>query len=393
MRVLIVTHIGETLGHLVRAFSIAAELRRAGCEIHFVSSREGEKLVIERDSSFAHHSVSWTWSHNSLNLQDDWGAGPIRQSAWEMAGVILRIRPDLVIGFPGVVSGFVCRYLGVPHVSVMHAPYLAPIWILKGTSPVEGRILESAKHACEIANHLASSLCSSLGLPTLSYLEFLRTERIFVPQPGITLDPSFDNILVTDFITGTIGPDIPSNWDLTGESCCYITFGSGNSCDLTILIQEAESIFDNVIVTYGNEYHDYCGLRTFATSFLDSQCVAHVATAVISHGGLGTVGTFAKHGIPQAIIPTELDQATTAVYASRAHLAEILGLDDWLRRDGFGRQMPSLEREAVHSLMLQLWESGPSVSLKADGAVIIAQALLCDQAIREEKRANRALGV
>jgi len=114
-----------------------------------------------------------------------------------------------------------------------------------------------------------------------------------------------------------------------------------------------------------------------AKPFIASSSLAGQVAAVISHGGIGTVGTFAEHGTPQLIIPTELDQATMAVHAARLGLAMHCGLDSWARRGKLGRQLPEFS-EAEFVSLLYIFRSTRKSSAKfvSSGASDILPALM-----------------
>ncbi len=377
MRILLVVHIGETLGHLVRALTVADELHQRGCTIHITAAGRAADVVAAHNPLFRFHPVDWQWSHNSHSPSRliPKLLNSIFRSGHAISDVMTSVRPDLVLGFPGVVSGYAARRLKVPHASVMHAPYLAPLWNVTDPAPEEEAIIAFSRRMCKIADRTAWALLTVLGQRRLRYSEFLQTERIFVPQPGLQLSSANPNIKVVSFIRGSIGPSL-DELDIPVEDSCYVTFGSGNPCDIVPLVRAAAEVFEHVIVTYGSQKLGFESSRVTARPLLSSASLAGRVKAVVSHGGLGTVGTFAAFGTPQLIIPTELDQATTAMYSRRAGIARTLGLETWTRRKRLGRRLPMFDANAVRDKLLGLHASGKGKTVATSGAAEIADGIM-----------------
>jgi len=222
---------------------------------------------------------------------------------------------------------------------------------------------------------ILSHLSTRLGLPKLTYNEYLRTEPIFVPQPGLPL-PDFDNLYQVGFIRASLGPPFDET-HVNLDRACYITFGSGNPCDVTRIVQVARSVFPWVIVSTSATPLRQIPSQVIARPFIASSSLAGRVTTVVSHGGIGTVGTFAEHRTPQLIIPTEIDQATMAVHANRLGIARHCGLDAWARRPRLGRHLPEFDDKELLSTLeaLQSGPMGPG-NIVCSGASEIAWGLL-----------------
>jgi len=381
MRILMIAHIGETLGHLVRGLAIAEELTSRGIRVEFAASNKAEWLLKNSKYDYIHHKLRWRWSHNSCDPDKPPSSflDGVLESNLDVLELLKSLRPDLIVGLPGVFTTQVARHLEIPHISVLHGPYLSPIVYIKEPSPTESVVLEFAKHifygGCVDA--IFSRLSQVLGLPELTYEEYLRTEIIFVPQPGLSL-PNYPNIHQFGFIRASIGPPLDDRDANLGEAC-YITFGSGNPCDITRIVEWARNVFPWVIVSTGRTKLQKIPSSTVTKPFIASSSLAGRVAAVISHGGIGTVGTFAEHGTPQLIIPTECDQATMAVHAARLGIAKHCGLDSWAERPRLGRHLPEFsEEQFLSSLRILRSPSIYSLKIISSGASEVASALVSE---------------
>lgn len=386
MRILMIAHIGETLGHLVRGLAIADELTALDIEVEFAASYKAEGLLKTWKNTYTHHKLGWRFSHNSCdpNIPPSSFLNRVLEANKDILRLLDNLRPDLVVGLPGIFTTQVLRHLEIPHVSILHGPYLSPIVALEEPTPTESVVLEFAKKifcgGC--VNNIFSYLSKAIKLPELTYEEYLQIEKIFVPQPGLRL-PNLSNIQQVHFIRASFGPPLgPQGADL--EKACYITFGSGNPCNISRVIQLAHTVFPRVIVSTGHTRLHGIPKGVTTRSFIASSSLAGRVGAVISHGGIGTVGTFAEYGTPQLIIPTELDQATMAVHAARLGIACHCGLDSWAKEPRLGRHLPAFSEEAFIALLhtLHSMPMHPS-GIVSSGASDIASALICASTPKE----------
>lgn len=386
MRILIIPHIGETLGHVVRAIAIADELRLRGASVSFALAPRGVRFIQMQRMAYPTHVVNWGWSHNSFNLENQSSAllEHTLQTVRELIEALDQIRPDLVIGMPGLASTQAARYLQIPHVSVLHGPYLAPLLDLPAPTPPERRIVELARKMCYgPMNSCFSAASRTFGLPALDYDAFVQSEWLFVPQPGLPL-PNWPNIWRTQFVRASFGPDLLQSEYSGVPGTCYVTFGSGNPCDITELVALVASVFQSIIVTTGDRVLARSIPNVVAQPYIASASLAGKVTAVVNHGGLGTVGTFAEYHTPQLIVPTELDQAMTALAAFRLGIAAHFGLDVWEYRPPTGRRLPPLDRAAFTASLIALRDAPHSTtSYGGGGAAEIADALLSNEIFRK----------
>jgi UDP:flavonoid glycosyltransferase YjiC (YdhE family) len=377
---LIVAHVGETLGHLVRALAIADALHAEGMEVQIAASEDAAVLLESWNRRYKHHAIPWGFSHNDLSTDGPSASfeNEVVKSVRELKGVISKIMPDVVVGFPGLFSAQVARGCGVEHVSIMHAPYLSPRIKISRPSRIERSALGLTNELLRDGGPIDvafAAISSQLGLPRLQYRGFLKNETIMVPQPGLCIEKA-DNLSFHSFISATYGEEYRGDVSQLGDAC-YVSFGSGNPCDLTLLLEVAAEVFPRVIFSAGRVCAGSVpsGVEYYDT--LSSHCLAGRIGAVISHGGIGTVGTFARYGCPQLIIPTEPDQATMAVHGPRLGVAIEYGLEAWAENPKTGRRLPALQRAELRKKLEFLRDQKSTGLFPADtGAFEIAQEIV-----------------
>ena len=376
MRALFVVHIGETVGHLVRALAVADEMAERGVSVEIACSRAGSWLLEEWNQRYSFHALDWSFSHNSLSVGSPSAqhTKPIIDMQYSLMRVLREVRPDVVIGFPGIFSAQVCRTEGVQHFSVLHGPYLSPIVQLADATVEERAVLNfGSEFFHSFVNGIYDCLHATLGLQNLTYSDYLLTEQILVPQPSLGF-PNISNLHVVPFIRASFGPELLIGD--TNQRICYITFGSGNPCGIEEIVHAAEDCFERVCVTAGFRQVQAKRKDTVVLPFAASASLASRVDTVVSHGGIGTVGTFAEAGARQLIIPTEVDQATMAVHAPRAGLASVVGLSEWASRPMLGRRLPHLSKTQLHDAMVSLHEAPNPPCVVASGAAYIAEFVL-----------------
>ncbi len=378
MYVLMIAHIGETLGHLVRGLSIADELTARGIQVELACSPRAASLLENWRIQYPHHRIRWDFSHNSMapDVPSTRFLSFVTETTSDVVKLLNNTKPDLVIGLPGVFSVQAARSLGIPHISILHGPWLSPIVSVEKPTAVELAVLNFAQRifmdGC--VDRVYSHLSRTMGFPDLNYQGYLESETIFVPQPGLCL-PTRSNIIETKFIRASFGPQSNLNHSKL-EDACYVTFGSGNPCDISIIVELAQTVFPTIIVSTGKKQLRYGSPKIISQTYIASSTLAGRVAAVISHGGIGTVGTFAEYGTPQLIIPTEIDQATMAVHAVRFGIAKQYGLDVWARQPRLGRHLPDINKHELHRALIDLrLARNSSTDILADGAAEIASAL------------------
>lgn len=376
MRALFVVHIGETIGHLVRALAIADELYQRGVKVEVACSDSGKWLLDSWHVKYKHYSIVWPFSHNSMTngIPSKSMCNKVLRANKQIIQLLKKEQPDVVIGCPGIFSVQASRSLGIKHISILHGPYLTPVIALDNQPPIESSVLSFTKSCFDnCVNHIYKHLSQSLKLVCLTYDEYLRSETIFIPQLFLPL-PQLPNFNVVPFIRASFGPPIYDD-GIDLENACYITFGSGNPCNIEPIVRTAEAMFSRVIVSCGFTDLQPSKSTTVCQSFIASSSLAGRVSAVINHGGIGTVGTFAEFGTPQLIIPTEVDQACMAVHAGHAGIAPSLGLKEWARNPTLGRRLLEVPEQEMIKAIEQLSKASKGNCVDASGASLISDAI------------------
>ncbi len=376
MYILMIAHIGETLGHLVRGLAIADALAELGIEVGIATSMIGNELLSKWERSYKHHQISWTFSHNSINTSSAY-INHVIESYVDVLNLLKKNRrPDLIVGLPGIFTAQVARHLNIPHVSVLHGPYLSPIVELPDQTALESTVINFvSKLFCDgPVDIIYSHLAHKFGLNKLTYREYLHTEPILVPQPGLPLS-QYQNIRQVGFIRASFGPPLDFN-GIDIERACHITFGSGNPCDISRIIQLTSMVYPLVIVATGLTPLSNVPKNVIKRPFIASSSLAGRVPTVISHGGIGTVGTFAEYGTSQLIIPTEPDQATMAIHGARLGITDHCGLESWATNPELGRHIPPFsDEEFFESLVRVNHRSRKPVSFRSSGSRDIASII------------------
>lgn len=375
-QILLVAHVGETFGHVADALSIGRALVTRGLSVGIAASEPARDFVRQSGVQLAFYPVRWNWSHNSsgLNGLSSQFLAEVVATCNDLMGVFEQTEPDLVLGLPGFASTPVARRCGVPHASVLHGIHLAPLINLRLFTTVESAVLAFARRVClGPLNEALEVVSRKLGGPHLNYHSYIESEKIFLPQPSVPFE-SQPNIHVTNFVRGSLGRAFDGDPDQR-QGACYITFGSGNRCDISRVIHAAREVFDKVVLSAGDLKLGPLPLNTVVRRTIASWSLAGRVAAVVSHGGVGTVGTFCESGTPQLIIPTEITQATMAVFAAQAGIATNLGLESFATRSKLGRQLPELTDHELRIALNQLRHQPAARRPPSSGAEEIAEQL------------------
>ncbi|MDZ4064564.1 MAG: hypothetical protein U1E22_07850 [Coriobacteriia bacterium] len=358
MHIMMIAHVGETVGHVARGLAIADALRNRGTKVEFAVDPRAQWLFDVWPSSYRTYPISWDFSHNAFG-RDSAPQQVLRgvlKANRELLAVLKETQPDAALGLPGLFSFQACRSLGIPHASVMHAPYLSPLLDLHDASQAERIVLDLTNEILlgGAVDTVLNELSAKLALPAATMREALAEETIICPQPGLPFrGPCPQNIQVADFIAASYGPSPPPGLS-TGSDLCYVTFGSGNPCDLGNVVRSVAGLYDQVLLSTGSLRVGDMPKNVITCRAVSAEGLLDRVSAVVSHGGIGTVGTFARAGIPQLVIPTEPDQATMAVHGTRHGVCMQCGLEAWSEHAQTGRRLPQMGVSELHDAILQM---------------------------------------
>ena len=387
MHIMMITHVGDTVGHVVRGLALADALTAEGARVEFAVDPRSQWLFDTWPSSYRTHCVRWDFSHNAFSrtaAPDRVLTGVVNANR-DLLSVLESSKPDLALGFPGIFSFQACRALGIPHSCVMHGPYLSPLLDIPDASPAERAVLDLTSEILlgGAVDQVLVRLSTELGLPEATTRRALAEEAIICPQPGLPFALSCGkNVRVADYIAASYGPPPPAQLSQDSE-VCYVTFGSGNPCDVSAVARCAADVYRTVLVSPGDLRLEGLPDNVVVCRAVASQALVGRVSAVISHGGIGTVGTFAQVGTPQLVIPTEPDQATMAVHGTRHGVAIQCGLEEWSRSPQTGRRLPVLETLKLRSAVEQMRDMNPAAWTKtpARGATEIAALVMSGDAV------------
>lgn len=108
---------GGTGGHLYPALAIADKIKetRPSAEIHFVGTARGIEARVIPETGYPIHYISVRGVRRALTLRNLWVPFSLLKSLIQSAAIVSKIKPDVVIGTGGYVSGpilFVAHFLG-----------------------------------------------------------------------------------------------------------------------------------------------------------------------------------------------------------------------------------------------------------------------------------------
>lgn len=356
MHILLIPHVGETFGHLADALALARAFSAGGHHVEIAANPRALSLPDAAAMRFTYHPIAWSWSHNKYSTEggNDELEGSVIESVRGVTRVLQATKPDIVIGLPGVISTQACRSLGIHHISILHGVHLAPLLRLETPTSVESRIVAFVAEICR--RHLSKEMAlisRTCDLPMLNFDQFVRTEAICCPLPDLKYLEK-GPLRVTGFLMASIGPAYPTEEDL-GETC-YVTFGSGNPCNTSRILMLAREIFPKVLTSGRADTLGKVPDGVTVRPLVSNASLAGKVAAVISHGGVGTVGAFAGSATPHLIIPTEYSQAVMGIQASRMGLARVIGLESLSERNRLGRRLPEFKDKDLLSALRDVRE-------------------------------------
>lgn len=296
--------------------------------------RRAEGLL--RQNGLDHRLIPWGWSHNGLRPERIAHEIPaVVATNRALVDLLQHERFDLVLSFPGIFTSQAAERCGVAHVCVVHGVYLSGAVRVPQADIIEQAVLDFGRNFFRSqAQRIWDELSKCLDVPSMSYDEWLRDQLLAIVDPLLTL-PERSNFIRLPMIAASYGGPPPLRPSALRETC-VISFGSGNRCDVSSVVDAAARYFEHVLLCGHRQSRDG---RVVSTSHVSHRLLAGRVRACISHGGLGTVAAFARAGTPQLLVPTEIDQATTAVHARRAGLATVVGLESWMTRASLGRRI------------------------------------------------------
>ncbi|MDQ6688614.1 MAG: methyltransferase domain-containing protein [Actinomycetota bacterium] len=324
MRVLVATR--PFYGHLHPMVPVARALVRRGHDVRVATHaalatgvRASGLRLIEAGTD---PRVATAHPHED-GLHPAWSTGAIRTKTLDLLRVLDDWRPDVVLreqtDFGALLYG---ELAGVPVAMLGPAMYIPPASWTK----LFGTQMDPVR--------------SGLGLPADPAFERINPSLYLDPTPSPYQNRVGGELAVRHETqpvpvgAGEAGPD----WlvSLPRASTVYLTFGTVYNVRPRMLRQATQGLLDagcDVVVTAGpGRTPDGLGLpddpRVHAVDYLPQGQVLPHCSAVVSHGGFGSVMGAIWHGLPQVIVPLGSDNPTHASRCSALGLGVRLNAAD-----------------------------------------------------------------
>jgi UDP:flavonoid glycosyltransferase YjiC (YdhE family) len=261
-----------------------------------------------------------------------------------MLAAIDGFRPDLVLREVGELGSHLAAELrGVPEVQVLLGLRKFSTELMPVVARLFGRVRESEGLSAELTVPRLESVPSVSLLPA-SYEEP-------GPDGGAPVGRYFDPDALT-------GPQLPDLWDESTAPLVYATFGTvsaavpGAGALFRRVVESLASLPIRVLATIGDggELDAFDGLpvNVHVERFVPQASVLPYASAMVCHGGMGTVLGGLYAGVPMVVVPLFADQPDNA---SRV---EALGAGLQVRNDDLDTPVdPSRVAEATRRVLAE----------------------------------------
>ena len=369
MKIAIIAHAGEAKGHILRAIALQRCLEEVA-ETTLIVPKKSRAFVETFFPEIACEWITWPFGHNDVLDQAvklSTFVEQLKLTTLELEKLFHQSAPNLVIGIPGVESSALCRVLGVPHISVLHGPWLVPEYILDEPTPSESavvvcweRSIEITQVAAKVVSHALGAMYGKMYRP---YRTWLESEVVWVAQD---FNVEYKNKRpVIGFLQADYGPTDTSGLP---NNCLTITLGSAIDGDKKILgtfshTDMSRLIISNSLIAEQPKVH--------WRPALSGASIASLSSVAINHGGIGTTAVFATAGVPQVFVPHDIDQAVNAFLAQRSGFGVSTATSQWWRkRTPFGRICPPLIKgrnlgQLVREVMQNPLHQTPAINNKA----------------------------
>lgn len=353
MKIVFVAHIGTAFSHLIRSVSLANLMATNGVDISFVGNPIGKGFFDRNQISYPYKSIPWSWGHNEFPMRGEraeayWAC--VDSCAKSLRSHLLRADPDIVIGTPGILSAPVCRSIGITHLSMLHGPWLEPVTTLDDKSEAARNIRDLMRKVLEDpVSKLLKIVGDCVDVDCGNYTKFLDEEKIIVAQPesGLSLR---HNMFPIGYISSSFGSDL-INIEQPNGGIAVVSFGTGVDVNLDDILREALNIFEHVVFVEGRCATTLRNSRLHVVSALASSWIIKHADCLVTHGGIGTVGTFIGEIRKMVFVPCDLDQAFNCLFATNQNQADVVGLASWAGRDRLGRRLPEFRVDELSSAL------------------------------------------
>lgn len=371
MKVLLVPHVGETVGHLARCLEIADRIEQLGAAVTVAASSRWRSLYRGAPRR-AVLDLDWPFSHNSL---PDTGSAAVLAGAASIPPLIRSVQPDVIIGDPGVFTAPFAAAARIPHLAILHTAWLLPLTPLDRGSAVESALLDFVvRYAGSTIDPSLQAIAARFGVPELTYEEIVRGGSVLAVQPASTLIAGSATRAV-GFVPASVGTTPPDAADASGAVLISLGGRTGPTTDR--IVESTAGLASRVLLAR----RDHSGGPLPANVILvDPRPIRDLAPhlrAAITHGGMGLLASLAVARVRHMIVPGDVTQATAALLGERLAIASQVGLECWAAQARPGRLRLDIAAEEVDRAVRGLMAAPtPPLVDDGDGAARIAEGVV-----------------
>jgi UDP:flavonoid glycosyltransferase YjiC (YdhE family) len=325
------SYFGGGSGHINRCLALAEALRSRGWQAAFVVAGPGAQAIVQagfqvyaprfprRPERVARPGPAYTLIPDaSFQVLRDGFTHPWRAMAAALEGLLLarRFRPDVLVGDVSLIAGLVGRRLGIPVVqivrSAMHPAAPRLVW---------WREVPAGACSPDIRPVFAPLLRQWGQTPAERAEDLLRGDVYLVPSlpeleplpPGLA-----DTVYTGPLLHHTHAADLPAGAALeNGQPLVYVTLGGGAGPVGSLAFLDAvQQAFTGQpwrgILSTGRRFRPDDlppapeNLAVYA--WLPGLQVIERSSAVVFHGGYGTMMETVGAGVPSVVLPFHTEQ-------------------------------------------------------------------------------------
>ena len=327
-----------SLAHVARPVQLAKALGNEW-EVFFACAQQYEFCF--NDTNWARYKISSISPNlfferlkkgSPLFFQDE-----LRAYAKEDLSIILKLKPDIIVGDLRFSLSAAARVAAVPYLSICNAHW-SP-WAKIGSYPLPdiplthlmGPKIASVlfrigyPFAFKLHSRPLNAVRAFYGLPPLKDLRFTYTDSdmtLFPDTPGLvpTQDLPYPHRYIGPIIWSPRIPE-PPWWEKlpTNSMLAYVTLGSTGSVELLSSVLEVleEYGFITIVATAGRKDIPPINGKRFVSDFLPGEAIASLARIVVCNGGSATAYQALAKGKPVIGICSNMDQFLTMTCVER----------------------------------------------------------------------------
>ncbi|MBK8609383.1 MAG: hypothetical protein IPL84_05425 [Chitinophagaceae bacterium] len=317
-RILVLPHIGTAFGHLIRLSEFINETYDSSFDIslvipaHSLKFCKGHipvfvKLIIQKEA------FSINGNKGNLDVKS------CLKLIQELAVICDEIKPNLIIGDPGIQAAILGNMFGIQWKGIMHGCYLPkPIVDSKNNN---GQLHALVELAWEVSNHSMNKLVKiGTNGKFKSWEEIRKTGQIIIPNNS-AFEPSPIGLHIEQSFK-RIGWETGSPVELL-ITCC----SEGNIQPTVPFLTKISRTFTEVTVA-GITLKDKIGNINFIGNNIAYETLISNKTIVITHCGHGTLKSI-KKAKRVFMIPGDIDQLCNSLIAHVYHGWDLVFDKNW----------------------------------------------------------------